>query len=230
MIFIFGDLHGEMEKIHKLLNVSSLTPDDYIIILGDFGGIWYSSESKFHVRDLQKLWVLEKLPCKTLFVDGNHENFDELYKYPKKRWHGGEVHEICKGKVYHLCRGYIFRIDGLTFFTFGGALSINRNYRIKGETWWEQEIPTDTEYRRGMTKLKQAGWYVDFILTHEAPEKCYEIVCPHGNSDSVAHYLQRVADKVAFKHWYFGHHHQDVRIGKRFTCVYNSVHAIVGNN
>lgn len=57
-----------------------------------------------------------------MFVDGNHENFDKLYQYPEKDWHGGRVHEI-RPNVLHLMRGHVFDIQGHSFFCMGGAMS-----------------------------------------------------------------------------------------------------------
>lgn len=48
-----------------------------MIICGDFGGIWDGSEAEQQVLD----W-LENRPFTTLFVDGNHENFDLLHTCP----------------------------------------------------------------------------------------------------------------------------------------------------
>lgn len=58
----------------------------------------------------------------TVFVDGNHENFDRLYSYPVKEWNGGKVHEI-RPSVLHLMRGEVFTIEDKKFFAFGGASS-----------------------------------------------------------------------------------------------------------
>ena len=65
---------------------------------------------------------LEGKPFTTLFVDGNHENFDRLYAYPVEEWHGGKVHKI-RPSVIHMMRGQVFAIDGKSVFTFGGASS-----------------------------------------------------------------------------------------------------------
>ena len=56
----------------------------------------------------------------TLFVDGNHENFDRLYSYPIIEWHGGKVHKI-NSSIFHLMRGEIYEIDNKKIFAFGGA-------------------------------------------------------------------------------------------------------------
>ena len=49
-----------------------MTKEDYVIICGDFGGVWnkeVENKEEKHLLD----WLEEK-PFTTLFVDGNHEN------------------------------------------------------------------------------------------------------------------------------------------------------------
>ena len=122
MIYITGDYHRNFERFNKSIfpEQNEMTKDDYVIICGDFGGVWdKDGESK------QETMMLDWLECKTfttLFVDGNHENFDRLYGYPVEEWHGGKVHKI-RPTVLHLMRGQIFTIEGKKFFTFGGASS-----------------------------------------------------------------------------------------------------------
>ena len=111
MIWVTGDTHGDW--IHRV-NMDSfpeqreMSKDDYVIILGDFG-IWRDSP--------QQRWYLNWLEEKhftTLFIDGNHENYDILDSYPVEEWHGGKVHFI-KPSIIHLMRGQVFDIDGLKF-------------------------------------------------------------------------------------------------------------------
>ena len=92
-------------------------------------------------RDLKPF---SDLPVTVLFVDGNHENFDLLNAYPVEMWKGGKVHNI-KPDIIHLMRGQVFEIEGKTIFTFGGAASIDRDWRIEGESWRAQELPTYEE-------------------------------------------------------------------------------------
>ena len=112
MVFVTGDTHGDW--INRL-NVDSfpeqkeMTKDDYVIICGDFGGVWnFEEESSYEKQVLD--W-LEQRNFTTLFVDGNHENFTRLYNYSVEAWHGGKVHRI-RNSVIHLMRGEIFDIDG----------------------------------------------------------------------------------------------------------------------
>ena len=68
MVFVTGDTHGDW--INRL-NVDSfpeqkeMTKDDYVIICGDFGGVWNKGEYDKYVQN----WYNER-PWTTLFVDG----------------------------------------------------------------------------------------------------------------------------------------------------------------
>lgn len=104
MIYITGDIHGSPERLgmHSFYEQKEMTRDDIVIICGDFGMVWEKSGESAS----EQYWLkwLEDKPFTTVFVCGNHENFDRLYQYPVKEWHGGKVHEI-RPHVLHLMRG-----------------------------------------------------------------------------------------------------------------------------
>ena len=115
-IFITGDTHGDFTRFKKevFYEQAELTKEDCIIITGDFGGVWDSSANERYWLD----W-LEQKPFTTLFVSGNHENFDLLAEYPVEDWCGGTVQRI-RPSVIHLMRGQVYSIQGKKFFTMGG--------------------------------------------------------------------------------------------------------------
>lgn len=89
-IFITGDTHGDFRRFKKevFFEQAELTKDDCVICCGDLGGVWDGSAEEQGQLD----WP-ENRPFTTLFVSGNHENFDLLAKYPTEEWHGGRVFE-----------------------------------------------------------------------------------------------------------------------------------------
>ena len=101
MIYITGDCHQDFERfnIDVFSDLKEMTKDDCVIICGDFGGVWNRNEESS--REAKLMDWLENRPFTTLFVDGNHENFDRLYAYPVEKWHGGKVHKI-RPSVIHL--------------------------------------------------------------------------------------------------------------------------------
>ena len=116
-IFITGDTHGDFTRFKKevFYEQAELTKEDCIIITGDFGGVWDSSANERYWLD----W-LEQKPFTTLFVSGNHENFDLLAEYPVEDWCGGTVQRI-RPSVIHLMRGQVYSIQGKKFFKIGRA-------------------------------------------------------------------------------------------------------------
>lgn len=97
MILVTGDTHGtiDYDKVDCLNKNKILGKNDYLIIAGDFGGVWNSYTLE------ESLAPYAKLPFTVLFVDGNHENFDLLNAYPVSIWNGGKIHKI-KDNIIHL--------------------------------------------------------------------------------------------------------------------------------
>lgn len=74
MIYVTGDCHQNFRKFNTKIfpEQKEMTKEDYVIICGDFGGVWnkeVENKEEKHLLD----WLEEK-PFTTLFVDGNHEN------------------------------------------------------------------------------------------------------------------------------------------------------------
>ena len=69
--FITGDTHGDFRRFSSqyFLEGKNLNRNDYVIICGDFGGIWNTDEHNLS----EKYWLdwLNAKPWTTLFVDGN---------------------------------------------------------------------------------------------------------------------------------------------------------------
>ena len=243
MIFVTGDTHSEFGGRFNTKNFpeqKEMTKDDYVIICGDCGGIWESEESRE-----EKYWLnmFEEKSFTLLFLDGNHDNHVRLKAYPEKQWNGGKVHEI-RPHVLHLMRGQIFEIDGATFFTFGGAQSHDiedgildpddpefqskkkglkkrdARFRIKGIDWWEEELPSKEEMDEGLTNLAEHNNTVDYILTHCASTSTQALIRQDLHADVLTEYLQTVKDTVSYKHWIFGHYHDDRVINDKETLVY----------
>lgn len=246
--YITGDTHGVFQRFEReyFPEQKNMTRDDHMIICGDFGGIWNGEP-----QDAEQLDWLESLPFTTLWVCGNHENFDELYSYPVEEWNGGKVHRI-RPHVLHLMRGQVFCLGGRSFFTMGGASSVdvwdgildpdepgferrywalrrqNAVFRVKHLSWWEQELPSDEEYAEARRNLERVGHEVDFIITHCAPDSVQDELtggrCLH---DPLTAFLEEVREKTNFHYWIFGHYHRNANIGKNYVCLYKQIAQII---
>ena len=241
MIYITGDTHGNwMRRLNRRAfpEQRNMTREDFVIICGDFG-IWDDSkEERYNLN-----W-LEGKSFTTLFVDGNHENFDLLNGYPISEWHGGKI-RVIRPHIFHLMRGQVFDIGGKRFFTFGGACSHDmkdgileigdprikrwrnswqRRFRINHISWWKEEMPCEAEFEEGRRNLERAGWEVDFIVTHCTASSTQALAGGWlYQPDALTDYLEEIRQKCRYRRWFFGHYHDNRNVTERDLMLYEQI-------
>ena len=243
MIYITGDTHSDFSRFteENFPIQTEMTKNDYVIICGDFGGVWTFEEES--IREKELLDWLDNKNFTTLFVDGNHENYTRLYNYPIEEWKGGKVHKI-RDSVLHLMRGEIFDIDNKKIFAFGGAKShdiqdgiLNLDeeekiyeyrkrgayFRIRDFSWWDLELPTNQEMENGIENLEKINYKVDYIISHCCPTSIQALINSTYKRDILTDYLQQISEKCTFKRWYFGHYHDYKQINSQFTLLYEDI-------
>ena len=247
MIYITGDCHADFRRFNTDIfpEQNEMTKEDYVIICGDFGGVW--DKDKESTREKWWLDWLEAKSYTTLFVDGNHENFDRLNDYPVEEWHGGKVHKI-RDSVIHLMRGQVFAIDGKKIFTFGGArshdisggiLELNdpnfrskkkrldqgyEPYRINHLSWWSQELPCEEEMKEGLRNLEKNRNTVDFIVSHCCATST-QVLLGHGlyERDILTDYFEGIRQETQFNKWFFGHYHGNMNVNAEEILLYEQI-------
>lgn len=253
-IYITGDTHAEFNRFSskRFPEQKNLTKDDYVIICGDFGGVWnYIGET----HD-EKYWLdwLNQKPYTTLFVDGNHENFSRLNQYPRMKYRGGMVHKI-RDTVLHLMRGYVFDFDGYKFFTFGGAKSHDiqdgildpKDYsslsdlvkvynlrtrfgemlRIKGISWWNEELPTKAEMDRGIRNLEKVNWKVDYVISHCAPFAITSRMYSDDSDKLTIYFDDLIRRGLLFRDWWFGHYHGRKDFDYKYHMIFQDIERLL---
>lgn len=223
-VFITGDTHGQIDW--RKLNTkqfpiqSELTKDDFVIVTGDFGGVWDGSGSDKYILN-----TYDERNFTTLFVDGNHENHAMLDAMPVEEFNGGKVHRVSE-RVIHLMRGQVYEFGRKTFFTFGGARSTDRDRRIEDVSWWAREMPSEDELREAEENLSRVGYSVDYVVTHECPKRALAdlgliyLYTP----DKLNIFFDYLTEdkKLQFRAWYFGHYHEDRHVD-RWHLLYDSI-------
>lgn len=242
-IYITGDCHGDYRRFGTEIfpEQKELTKDDYVIICGDFG---------YWSTDREQLWWrkwLEQKPFTTLWVDGNHENYDLLAACPVSEWHGGKVQYVMPS-VIHLMRGQVYTIDGCRIFTFGGAQSHDIQggilelddpdfkvkkkqldkesipYRINHISWWKEELPSEDQCAEGLRNIEACGGRVDYVITHCAPTKIQDSLGRYlYQPDHLTDYLQKVEEQLRFKKWFFGHYHDNRNVTGQHILLYEQI-------
>lgn len=219
MIYLTGDIHGDLSRFrHK--NVKKLKKGDTLLVCGDFGFIWDGSNKENKI-----LKKLGKKKYNILFVEGCHENYDLLYKYPVEEYCGGKVRRI-SGHLAQMTRGSIFTIDDVRIFAFGGGQQSEKEIRKASNTYWTQELPTQKELDEALENLQSVGNKVDYIVTHEPPAslkdflEASDYILPTNEMNATFNIIEK---NTAFKRWYFGKFHKNKVIPPKFHTVFSDV-------
>jgi hypothetical protein len=243
MIYITGDCHGRFDRfsMQEFPDQEEMDEQDLVIVCGDFGYWDHMPEQRYFLDQL------EKLDFTIAFVDGNHENFDLLNSLEVKEWKGGYVQYVRKN-VIHLMRGNLYSIQGEKFFTFGGARSHDISdgilepddpqlrekaadlehrdamYRINHLSWWKEEMPSETEFQRGLDCLQKNGWNCDYVITHCAPASIQAVVPPGWYApDPLNQYLEEIKNRIDYKRWFCGHYHIDEWTDEKHRILYHDL-------
>lgn len=157
-LLIAGDWHGNTGWARTVIEHAHRNDCDTIIQCGDFG---YWTDTPNTTRYLSSLQAdLEHYDMRLYWVDGNHEDHDRID-------HAWRTMQYTSGhkRIIYLPRGYRWQWWGQTWMAVGGAVSVDKEHRRKGKSWWPQEELTeaDIEYccRPGQ---------VDIIISHDCPK------------------------------------------------------------
>ncbi|TFB67987.1 metallophosphoesterase [Cryobacterium sp. Hz9] len=157
-IGFLGDTHGDMHHVLTVARTMAVRGIEHLVVLGDFGFVWPGHNWSI---DIDKLSRRLKTTGQTLaFVDGNHEAFDLLYKFPVTddglRW--------IRPNIVHIPRGYrTVLASGVTLAALGGANSVDIGHRLLGRSVWAEESITETD----LATLGPEP--ADVLIGHDAP-------------------------------------------------------------
>lgn len=209
-IILVGDVHGEWDTLKYNIKRYGYENAD-IIQVGDFGvGFRHESEEKRNLFGLNR--VLEEKNCHLYACRGNHDS----PSYFKKENHPYDYENITLLPDYS-------ELDllGKSILLVGGAISVDRCFRIEGKSYWSDE--------KFKLKLEDEFPYkdrqYDLVVTHTRPGACgafksfdnIKYFCDHDpdlkndlieESQLVDHLYERVKPKW----WVGGHFHQSLTL------------------
>lgn len=232
-ILVTGDVHGDILLLLEM--VRSIENDEMLFVTGDFGLFWLdinSNSDKYTILNN----MLESKNAYIVFVDGNHENHNFINRTEISEFCGAKCHKLLP-RVIHIMRGEIVNIDGIKIFCFGGAYSVDRFWREKNKTYFEEELPNENEYDSGLNNLINADFKVDYIITHTCQRRLVKKLGQRHKAIEeikLQNYIQWIVDNVEYKKHYFGHWHMDKKISESDIAIFNNIRnmhtdEVVGN-
>ena len=132
--------------------------------------------------------------------------------------------------------GGIYNIEDKTFLFIPGAYSIDKEYRLNNNFPYEYEeqlslVEKNKLYDKIEQYINNSG-RIDYIVSHTAPlgtEPYYKnlffsFIDQSKVDKSMEYFLDEIENLLHnnYKHWYFGHFHDNKDFGK-FTMLYNKV-------
>ena len=190
-----GDLHGNLEAIKALDDRASQARAEAIVQVGDFGCLWLDGvDEYFKSRQSDIPWFT---------CGGNHENYDNWNQAP---YISGSNMSRLLPNVYWVKRSTCKIIGGKNHLFLGGAESTDKQLRIEGETWWQQEMPTYQDLLTFSQALEDEK--PEVVVTHDGPEFVLDWM-EEDYGSNLSRDLQSILTHSSHKpdEWYFGHYH-----------------------
>lgn len=101
-------------------------------------------------------------------------------------------------------------------------------YRVKGLTWWEEELPTKEEMDYGLENIKRFNNEVDYIITHQPPESIMlQTSVSKLDFSEFTTNLENINNIIKFKKWYSGHIHLDHKFDDKHKSIYEDFERII---
>jgi hypothetical protein len=219
-ILLSGDFHGNAAGELSILTRKHLRSKygdekyktiNYHIILGDGGFLWPGNARV----DAHNYRVLGQRPFPVLSLIGNHEPMLGMDLPEADIGIGETVYLVNKRPlVAYLKRGRVYRIDGFKLLVMGGALSIDKQYRVPGASWWKEEYWSARE-QSDLFALLALDSDFDYVLAHTGPDsvnfRLFGSFFPGSPKfdDEVAKLNDAVDARINCGGWFCGHWHQD---------------------
>ena len=257
MIHLTGDTHGEFLRFNatSFPEQEQMTKQDVVVNCGDFGGVWRQQSGQEERYWLD--WLNAK-SFTLLWCDGNHENFSRLNsdEFPIVDLYSRKAQQI-RPSIYRLLRGEVYEIQGKRFFTFGGARSHDiddgildpddyddplefqsvyrrwrmegRIFRVKGVSWWPEELPSEAEMEKGRKALETVNYEVDYVVTHCLPHDVCSVLsrCTFYPDRLTLYFNDLLHRGLRFDHWYSGHYHTDQTVMGKFHVLYRDIQRVL---
>lgn len=235
--FIRGDCHGDFSWLPAFCEENQTTTNDILIILGD-SALRFEGIDNWREKNRKKKVATQ--PITIFCVRGNHDRpyykedgsiwedvelencplldqrtYEDIKFYEDEMWHDPNYPNI-----WHFQDGREYCIKGMTFFVYGGAFSVDWEYRkLMGWTWYPNEIVSNKEHCAALDVVDHH--HFNFILTHTCPyewrptDLFLSCIDQSKVDNTMEEYLSDVLKYVGgYDYWYFGHYHANRDCGR----------------
>jgi Icc-related predicted phosphoesterase len=207
-ILVVGDTHGQSGLAKRLSNYAANTGHQMILQVGDFGFGWHkdSQGNDTWLMEVNKAAIDAEIEW--CWIDGNHDNHPLLWS---------KDHDMSATTYWP--RGSTATFGGVSCGFLGGGVSVDKQWRKVGKSWWPTEEVSDDELDVAIAQFLLNR--TKLVFSHDAPIMASAL--KHGldrreqgfqwptdallQSDRHRDKLQRVLDRIQPELWVHGHYH-----------------------
>ena len=167
-IMCYGDTHGDTKEHLRLIGIAADFGIQKMYQMGDCGFFTAFRDTWIGIERVQT--VLANANITDHWVRGNHDDPDEwdhiCNKYPRSKHGWGVLRE----NIFLAPRVHYFKHNKRRFLAVGGAVSIDKAYRLSAERapgtlWWPNEIITDEDVDNVQDRK------IDVLFTHDCSNR-----------------------------------------------------------
>ena len=210
-LYLCGDIHGEFPKLVADLNNFEIK-NSAIIVLGDCGFGFKNPGYYPHIYQKKLKKRLDRQNNIILCIRGNHDDpryFDDPEFIPDMP------------RIKTLPSNTVLKIKGYNILCIGGAISVDREERIKDNLKIKPKHPKcywPEEKINYINDIENIGCRVDIVLSHTAPMSFDPPLLRNSKMDEALwedilesrNYLEKINSRVKPSKWFFGHFHKSL--------------------
>lgn len=220
IVAVAGDWHGQTAWAMHAVDYACLKGARVVVQVGDFG-LWPGPGGESYLRKLNK--QCRESSVDVIWVPGNHENYDRIERMEAENEADPFITMDQWGyeRIHYAPRGARWEWWGKRFMAVGGAISVDRNWREEGKSYWPAEVVTDANVE--YANREPVG--MDVIFTHDCPrgvpipgigpdskQRPDEMAWPVDamyDSQLSRNKMREIWEAHRPKLWYHGHFHID---------------------
>lgn len=202
---VVGDWHGDLGFSLKAVKSAAREGVSILISVGDVGLDWPGPKRNRYEQRLNRALIEHGV---TLVASpGNHDCLSNINLLDVQE--DGLI--IWRSNIKVLPKGGRTIIEGLLVGGLGGALSVDKKWRVEGKTWWADEEPTVEQAEKLM-----AGGDLDILICHDVPmgvpvRGSFDLPADLvEEADRTRVLLRKVVDGTGVPNVFCGHWHQRV--------------------
>ena len=128
-------------------------------------GLWPGYEGVQYLDDVNE--AAREYGIQVVALPGNHEDHPQWVKWFDLAPLDQHGFAIVRSNLRLTKKVHPFKMGGRRFYVCGGAVSIDKQWRVKGKSWWEEEEFTEDDLR---SVEKYKGPAIDYLLTHDCSD------------------------------------------------------------